>query len=236
MTAALVFDIETLPLAREEIIRRAFGGKDVSAEKADEVVRHASLRAEFSKLAMISVAVFKKGDPEPRSWEQSAHWEQRLLEVGLDGGANWVPSVLRSQSVDAAYGIPGETQEADVLREFWRLAAQNPQCPAVLYGWNSGHFDLPYLKRRSFLLGVPVPKRLGLSVDLMDIWRAGDPEPCRIGLGALARSLGIGDKTGGATGHDFARMNQGERRDYAAQDLALTCAIRDRFVALGFCG
>lgn len=52
--------------------------------------------------------------------------------------------------------------EADMIRGFWRFAANTMSAGGQLVGFNCLYFDLPVLLRRSLYLGIATPK---LSID-----------------------------------------------------------------------
>jgi hypothetical protein len=90
---------------------------------------------------------------------------------------------------------------------------------------------LPFLIRRSWANRVPVPSGFlppkgfaglpGFCVDLLQVYRLGDPE-ARISLDRLAKLLGLPGKTG--NGGDFARLLAEDRlaaADYLKDDVHL---------------
>jgi predicted PolB exonuclease-like 3'-5' exonuclease len=118
--------------------------------------------------------------------------------------------------------------ERTVLTAFWEIARK----AETLVGFDSNRFDLPFLIRRSWALRVAVspgflPPRgfsglPGFCVDLLSIYKLGDPE-ARISLDRLAKLLGVGEKTG--NGGDFARLLGEDRKaahHYLANDVCLT--------------
>jgi len=102
-----------------------------------------------------------------------------------------------------------------------------------IVGFNIFGFDLPFLIRRAWMLGLKPPAlrdrywRTGL-VDLMDKWTCGNREQ-RISLDSLAKALRVGAKTG--SGADFAALwatDKAKALAYLENDLTLTrlCAER----------
>jgi hypothetical protein len=130
----------------------------------------------------------------------------------------------------------GEDDESANLAMFWDLVVDQMDLLLHIIGHNSNNFDLPYLVRRSWLLGVPVPREVRqgrywnpLFIDTMDAWSFGARE--YTSLNDIGRFFGVGQKTEGICGGDFARLWFGtaeERKaalDYNEQDLRLTAAI-----------
>lgn len=104
-------------------------------------------------------------------------------------------------------------------------------------GFNIFAFDLPFLIRRSWKLGVRVPFRRQKRywpecfVDLREIWQLGDYQG-RGSLGAISKFLGVGEKNG--DGAQFAELLVRDRAaalGYLENDLALTAAIGDRILS-----
>jgi hypothetical protein len=199
--SAIVFDIETAPLPRADLAECVPTFEAPSNWKDPEKIRAHVAEKEAS-------------------WHQSAALSAvtgRVLAIG------W----LDAYHGDLGFFASGD--EAADLATFWALVAPSGYLSADLVGFNSNRFDLPFLIRRSWRLGVPVPTQfLGgrylprECIDIMDTWRCGVREDS-IGLDALARFLGVGRKTG--DGADFVSlwdMNREAALDYLANDLRLT--------------
>lgn len=135
----------------------------------------------------------------------------------------------------------GGGDEATLITKFW---AKYVKCrsqaggPRKMVGANIFGFDLPFLIRRSWILGVEVPASVRngsryfdqLFVDIRDVWLCGQRwNDCESSLGAMARALNCGSKNG--HGGDFARLWFGtaEERNqavaYLRNDLAMTAAV-----------
>lgn len=124
--------------------------------------------------------------------------------------------------------------EQDMLKRFWDLFRENGGYKFV--GHNIISWDIPFLIRRSYILGVYVPFETMEGryltrrfCDTMLTWACGDGS--MISLDMLSRVLGVGKKNG--EGKDFAGLyNNPETRqqalDYLLNDLKLTrdCANR----------
>jgi hypothetical protein len=103
-------------------------------------------------------------------------------------------------------------------------------------GFNIFGFDLPFLVRRSWKHGVPVPfRRLKRSwpecfVDLRETWLLGDWQG-RGSLGTICKFLGLGEKSG--SGADFAALLAKDRAAalaYLENDLRLTARLGARIL------
>jgi hypothetical protein len=132
-------------------------------------------------------------------------------------------------------------QERDLLQQFWQAIAalRGPRCWVT---YNGLDFDLPYLLRRSALLGIEVPvpvplRRYALSehYDVMQAlanWKAAERLPLRIAarLFGLAKADGL-DGAGVSTAW---RAGQVEAiAAYCAQDARVTYELFRRLQASG---
>ena len=104
-------------------------------------------------------------------------------------------------------------------------------------GFNIFNFDLPFLIRRSWKLGVKVPfarrKRYWpeVFVDLREVWQLGEYQ-ARGSLDSISRFLGYSGKSG--DGAEFANLLRQDRQaalDYLARDLELTEAVAGRLLS-----
>jgi hypothetical protein len=118
------------------------------------------------------------------------------------------------------------------MRWFWTIIQHHDAINERLVGFACCSFDLPFLVRRSWALGVPVPATITRPsgrwndhiVDLLDVWRLNNRDQT-ISLDGLARFLGVGSKSG--KGADFAQLLASDRDAalaYLRHDLKLTAA------------
>lgn len=115
--------------------------------------------------------------------------------------------------------------EHQIIRDFWHMMIN----PITLVGFNSNSFDLPFLIRRSWKLGIPIPYWLRegryfskLCVDLKDLWQLGDRQAHGT-LAQLAVHFGLPGKLG--SGKDFAKLLETDpesAREYLKRDLEIT--------------
>jgi len=126
--------------------------------------------------------------------------------------------------------------EARCLEAVWAFMDECLSSKTPLIGHNSNSFDLPFLVRRSWALGVTVLREVRqgrywnpLFLDTMEHWNCGQRE--YVSLNTLGAFFGVGQKTEGVAGGDFAKLWFGtpEERakaiEYNGQDLKLTAAI-----------
>jgi hypothetical protein len=163
----------------------------------------------------------------------------RVLAIGFQSGDDGPTSRGKFAIED------GKGDEAALLAAaFW---AKYAKCrttaggPRKLVGANILQFDLPFLIRRSWILGVDVPATVRngryfdqLFVDVREVWLCGQRwgECSSSSLDSMSRALGVGAKNG--NGADFAKLWSGtadERNqavEYLKNDLALTAAVAKR--------
>ena len=135
--------------------------------------------------------------------------------------------VAESHGID----IIGDGQESEefILSEFWGTVTDCLKFSISMIGFNTKGFDLPFLIRRSWMLGVPIPAgvRQGrywndLFVDLMEVWNQG--ERGYVKLDVLCTAFGLpgkvvevdGVEISGATFHEVWNS---ESRDVAVEYL-----------------
>ena len=124
-----------------------------------------------------------------------------------------------------------EGGEPGIISAFWNSWRHG----GLFIGWNCKGFDLPFLIRRSWALGVKIPSDLfegryfnSRVVDLMEKWACGNYGE-RESLDTAARTLGVGQKNG--SGADFARLWREDKPkaiEYLQNDLRITAAIAER--------
>lgn len=142
---------------------------------------------------------------------------------------------------------PSET-EHDILQSFWDgfICGDDTEPYA---GWNIFGFDLPFLVKRSWKLGVVIPPAIREAndrywstrlVDLMKRFQVGNPSERFTKLDDAARFFGVGDKgrgveDGGCDGATFARLwlstLEAERERaiaYLLNDMQITAGVARR--------
>tara|TARA_R110000796_G_scaffold46566_5_gene112531 strand:- start:2529 stop:3191 length:663 start_codon:yes stop_codon:yes gene_type:complete len=127
--------------------------------------------------------------------------------------------------------------EPEALAEFWELF-EKLDTPFI--GFNINTFDLPFMVKRSWKLGVSVPISIRSGryfsnrfIDLRDMWQMGDRQ-AKGSLDAICRHFGVEGKNG--HGKDFARLFELDREtalDYLANDLRMTRAVHERMTGIG---
>lgn len=225
----IVFDIETAGYPEEQLrtVYRPPVWEEFN-ENCDQRWKEDTRKKKFEEA---------KADGWTKFVEKSALYPERaqIAAIGLLDERRTPDTAI----LGVAYG--DQEREKSVLKTFWGLAAKCIENGDRIVGHNSRGFDLPFIVKRSWILGVPVPAivldRRGywnqIFVDTQDVWNCGEFR--LVGLGTLARILGCGDKPDDCTGAGFAAMyysGDAEKRAtaeaYLRNDLAMTakCAFR----------
>lgn len=164
--------------------------------------------------------------------EQRSAWKERAALSAVTGRVAAV-----GIAAGGAVTIDLGDDESGLLRNFWSVWDAQMSVggkPARFVGFNIKRFDLPFMVRRSWRLGVRVPSNLYSGrywsdwfIDLMEVWQMGSREDS-ISLSTLAKYLGAGEKLG--SGADFSRLTKPQRELYLRRDLELTKACAERLL------
>lgn len=168
---------------------------------------------------------------------EQAHWRDERERAALDALTGRVLAIGLHDVQRGVTEVLGESlgDEDVLLQVFWRIVRGDMGRLNTLVGFNCHQFDLPFLIRRSWKLGVPVPAGLRRGrywaeeiVDLREWWQMGDRQ-ARGSLDTIARHLGVGAKCG--EGKDFARLWEEDRSlavEYLKNDVRLTLQVAER--------
>lgn len=245
----LIFDIETGPLA-DEILQQqfTFEAPPHPGEFNPASVKYGNLKDEAKRAAKLeeaqnahAVAVANYDQDVVTARDEA--WQKFRSDAALSPVSGQVLAIGIRRGDKS--GIFAEPTEAETISKFWKkyLACRAEQTKLV--GANIAQFDLPFLIRRSWILGVDVPataysysgKWINFDVlfcDIRQLWQLGQQNGCESSLGAMAQALGCGRKTEGVNGGDFAKLWKGtadERRQatsYLLNDLQLTADVAAR--------
>jgi hypothetical protein len=116
------------------------------------------------------------------------------------------------------------SEEYEMLIEFWDVASRMRSANRRMVGHCSNTFDLPFIVRRSWIIGVTIPSWIFTPTGFINpmfgdtnaIWQAGNRREGFIKLNRLARALGVGAKTDSeeCTGADFSQLLRGSAEEY----------------------
>jgi len=135
--------------------------------------------------------------------------------------------------------------EGEILARFWKrieAALVATKFKEVWVGHNCFGFDLPFLIRRSLILGVKIPSGIlergrywaGIFIDTMEVFAAGEYKRT-ISLNRFCKACGLPGKTG--DGANFAKLleeDEDKALDYLRNDVEITHALASRIVPVAF--
>lgn len=205
---SIVFDIETGP-APDEVLARLEPEFNAPANYKDPV-----------KIAEVI-------EEQRQEWRRKA---ALYAERGQVLAIGWMDNHGKSGVL--------EGDEAQMLRDFWTIVKGDlkrvNQIGVTLIGFNSNGFDIPFMVRRSIILGVTYPVLFNGRylkpdcVDLMQIWSCG-VYGASIKLDNLAKALGCGQKNGdGKVFHQLYREDREAALLYLHNDVMMTARCAER--------
>lgn len=184
--------------------------------------------------------------------KDQAKIDVKLAEAKRDHAANF----LAASPLDPAYGcvlaigyhkpstsktVIDSGDESELLDRFWKKAASLRTSQAgPLVGLNIYGFDLPFMRQRSFCLGVPVPDWVisqerfwhPVFLDLRQRWLSGQSWGDRkSNFDYLAEAFGTGGKPDGVDGSMFHELWESDRERaiaYLTNDLLQPAAWAKR--------
>lgn len=193
---------------------------------------------QLAKVKPIFIANKTLKDPDKIAADLDAKEQEWMERAALDATTGQVLCISISGGLDSFDVIHAGDERANIER-FWNWLELRLARSETVAGFNIFGFDLPFLYRRSWILGVEIPRLIRKGrywhddlVDVMDLWKVGVYDQ-RISLDMLSKSLGIGEKTG--NGAEFAALWASDRNkaiEYCRNDLALTRKCAERMLGL----
>lgn len=252
----LIFDIETAPRPEDElrplcpsfdpssVDGLALGEFDPASVKLGNTKDQAKIDAKIAEARAAHEAAAANAPAILAAAEQD-HWQAFVNRAALSPVTGQVLAIgYWSTKGGCKVQGQGETlTEALLLENFWNKYRACRSEKRLMVGFNIFRFDLPFMARRSWFLGVDVPDTLTdqtgryfdrTFVDLMARWQCGVYQES-IKLDDMARFFGVGGKPDGICGGDFGRLWTEDRETaiaYLKNDLVMTsgCAARMGFV------
>ena len=239
----LVFDIETEPL-EESRLRELLPPFDsdnvdglVTGEFDPSKVKLGNLKDEAKKQEKIEAA--RKAHEEAVANSASIilqaeqdHWKRFVDSCCLSAVTSRVLAIgyhAPDKSKTVIHAVNEEHTEEQIIAAFWQYYANCRQERRHIVGVNILGFDVPYVLRRSWILGVEVPDKVydgryfdRTFIDLCDYWKTGNfrsSEPAN--FDALARAFGTVGKNGqsGKYFHEMWKVNRGDAIAYLKSDV-----------------
>jgi len=253
LCGSLIFDIETGPQPWESIEKLVApfvapphpGEFDPSTVKVGNLTEANAIKKVEGKRAEHMAAV---AEYEVMTLAARVSWEQKTTDgAALDAS---IGQVLAIGYRDARGNVAidrNETvaNERRLIETFWRTFVSVVTAGNVMIGHYIGGFDVPFLIRRSWILGIDVPglvrdgKWLSKSfVDTRELWLCGERNSSGGGtsLDAIAKAMGVGSKEGqecsGATFWRYWLSGNPELQksalEYLANDLSMNAKVAER--------
>lgn len=220
----LAFDIETGPLPDNELMQIAdkFDAKEVKTgnikdpEKIAEKIKNEEAKHfdNIKKTAALKAQL------------------ARILAIGF----LWENE---DQELEYLYLMADQMEERDILKVAWKTLMEKKEKHFVLAGHYIKGFDLPFMMRRSFKLGVKIPLLLQPTrnrywptcfFDTAEVWSLNETQS-RIKLDDLCKFLKIPGKIG--TGDKFAELlkeSPKEAQEYLFRDLECSKAVAEKLI------
>lgn len=248
MAESIVVDIETGPLADGELERLAppftplsVNGSQIINMPFDESDVKLGRMKDPDKITAKIEAAREKYAADVKTMvgkvEQArvAHWQNIKGKAALKALTGTVLAIgLLGPKLKGI--ISGD--EPTILLKFWEIFQEQVDRGNRMVGFNIFNFDLPFLVRRSWILGLSFPFRIvrdgrkwnSVFVDLFEEWRLGVYGEY-VSLNDMAKALGVGAKMEGVSGADFARLwaeDRAKAKAYLIRDLEITraCAAK----------
>lgn len=258
----IVFDIETAPLpeARLRQLCPPFDPADVKIDPAvllpfdPDSVKYGLMKDEAKKKEKLEDCRKKHVEEQAKARvklesAKEEHWAAFVAKAALSARTAQVAAIgyldsRRSPPIMLAGVEHGDSaREASVIRKFWSLVTRSMSSRGdTIVGHNILGFDLPFLIRRSWILGITPPSGLmdkyrhwhPIFQDTMVIWGCGIYGD-RSGLGNLAKALEVGQKPDDCDGAGFHKLyysgNPEQRaiaEQYLRNDLEMTAGVAFR--------
>lgn len=252
----LVFDIETSarpeaelrplcpPFDPTSVDGLALGEFDPASVKLGNLKDQSKIDAKIAEARAAHEAAAVNA-PQILAAAEADHWQGFVNRAALSPVTGQVLAIgyWSKAAGTKIQGQGGTLDEAKLLANFWNRYRACRSEGRQMVGFNIFRFDLPFMARRSWYLGIDVPDTLTdpsgryfdkVFVDLYARWQCGVYQES-IRLDDMARFFGVGGKPDGICGADFGRLWQEDRStaiEYLKNDLVITsgCAARMGFV------
>ena len=201
----IVFDIETAPVSKSEL---------EAAMPKFEAPKNYTDPAKIAKAIQEKIADFIAGAA------LSAETGQ-VCAIGIWNELNGYEAF-----------VSDTFSEKEIIEKFWSRIWDGRAITDKIIGFNSNKFDVPFLVRRSWKLGISIPPTVlnhvrgrmyinEMFTDLMDWWDMGTRDT--ISLDRFAKFLGVGAKTGdGKYFHILLEHDKEAALAYLKNDINLT--------------
>ena len=242
------WDIETGPLSDAELRQKCpeFKRPEPPGKFDESSVKTGNLK-DASKIEAKIDAARKAHETAVREYEancetaEKQHFEKFKSEAALHADTGQT-ILIATYDLHEEESYLFEGNEIRILTNWWELVSAALRCGSKLAGVNTHDFDLPFLIRRSWLLGVRVPhgvvdlttKWMNFApnfVDLRQVWQIGN-KSCPSSFDRIGKAFGTGGKCEGDHGAEFAALyatDPDKARAYAINDVIQPAMWLSRF-------
>jgi len=216
----VIYDIETAPHAKVRL-------RELAGEFDESSVKYGNAKDPEKRAAILKAA---REDHENELYEKGAlsATTGRVQVIGL---------MLDTGTFQFLEGA-----EEEQLLTFWELWKSSLDIPFI--GYNNKPFDLPFIVRRTWLLGLlsAMPKDVmdgryqnRKNLDLMEVWLCGErkSEHGSMKLDWLCKAAGLKGKSG--TGKHFGELYAEDKKaaiEYLKNDLIATKELAQKLVVI----
>lgn len=162
--------------------------------------------------------------------------KEQISKAALDNDFGMITAVAMRRSVNSktvGWLVNERRSEADLLRSLWQCIND---AGGVVCGYNIIGFDLPYILKRSFALGLQRVHYLDLrryqmhpTIDLMQLLAHWDTSKIK-SLKFICKRYGIDNPLPDLDGSQYAEMEPKVKLTYVKNDVDLTVALYKRMV------
>jgi hypothetical protein len=210
-TQMITFDIETGPLDEETVLEFSppFQPPPRQGEFDPASVKVGNLKDQTKIDAKIAEAraAHEKSVADYEANVNAAYLQHvaQAMEAATLSPTTSSVIVIGYRAFDGRIAIDdGGGDERQLIRKFWQKYEKWRVDRRRIVGCNILGFDLPFLIRRSWILGIDVPATVkpgryfdDLFVDVREAWLCGQRwSDCDSSLDVIARALGVGAKNG----------------------------------------
>ncbi len=155
---AVIWDIETGPRPWEEI-ERFFTPPDHPGEFDPSTVKYGNLKDPAKRIEK-SASAKAAHAALVGNWQSAAdsareEFVSRAALSPITGRVLLIGCLVNGKEI-----MLSDDSEADMLSAFWDLVENWLAAKTPMIGHNSASFDIPFMVRRSWALGVPVPREV----------------------------------------------------------------------------
>jgi hypothetical protein len=247
----LVFDIETGPLP-DDMLKRSFEYPEPPqwVDFDPESVRYGNTTDPEKRARKLADERDKHNAAQRRridgyEQEKQVAWESHKRDAGLSAATGRVLAVGFTSLVvnrdieESPVDIVAHDEYTTIEHVFdaFTTASKSGAWSACIAGHNILEFDLPFLVRRAWILGVPVPRWIRdgrywsrAFLDTRELWQLGNRQ-AKSSLNHVCQALGIPGKLDGVDGSQFAKLWETDRekaKEYLTQDVRCTAAVVQR--------